>query len=115
MKCEYCGVNITEGFLCAKHRAKVDAGECNCDEFSPTCTYCQIREKEEHERTQAELSRLRAVNAEKDAEIARLRETLREIRDNYDCDPDAHKHGTRCQCCIADEALSEQNPPEVEK
>jgi hypothetical protein len=35
-----------------------------------------------------------------------LREALRDIRDNYDHDEDAHKYGTGCRCCIADAALS---------
>jgi hypothetical protein len=35
----------------------------------------------------------------------RLKAVLREFRDNWDCDEDAHKHGTRCRCCVAKDAL----------
>ena len=37
---------------------------------------------------------------------ALLRECLRDIRDNFDCDSDAHKYGTPCRCCSAKEALA---------
>jgi hypothetical protein len=36
---------------------------------------------------------------------AGLARTLRDIRDNWDCDEDAHKHGTTCRCCQATDAL----------
>jgi len=39
------------------------------------------------------------------AEIARLREALRDFRDNFDCDNNAHRHGTTCRCCTARAAL----------
>ena len=53
---------------------------------------------------------LEAVKKQLDTErqlADRLAEALRDIRDNYDCDSDAHKYGTGCQCCIARAALSE--------
>lgn len=28
-----------------------------------------------------------------------------DVRDNYDCDPDAHKYGTTCRCCEAAKVL----------
>ena len=31
---------------------------------------------------------------------------LKDIRDNYDCDKDAHKYGTSCRCCMAAKFLS---------
>jgi len=37
----------------------------------------------------------------------RLRATLANIRDNWDCDEDAHVHGTTCRCCLADAVLKE--------
>ena len=40
------------------------------------------------------------------AKIWRLKEALIDIRDNYDCDSDAHKYGTSCRCCTAKEALA---------
>ena len=47
----------------------------------------------------AELRRLHEVNAE-------LVEALQEIRDNYDCDEDAHKYGSRCRSCVARAAIT---------
>jgi hypothetical protein len=47
----------------------------------------------------AELRRLHEVNAE-------LLEVLQEIRDNYDCDEDAHKYGSRCRSCVARAAIT---------
>lgn len=44
-----------------------------------------------------------------DPEIAaaiKMADTLRSIRDNYDCDEDAHRYGTPCRCCIARETLA---------
>lgn len=35
-------------------------------------------------------------------------EALRSIRDNYDCDSDAHKYNTECRCCLAFEVLGEK-------
>lgn len=32
---------------------------------------------------------------------------LRDIRDNYDHDNDAHKYGTHCRVCVADEAIQQ--------
>lgn len=34
-----------------------------------------------------------------------LRAALRDFRDNFDCDRDAHKYGTTCRCCRSSEAL----------
>lgn len=31
----------------------------------------------------------------------------RSIRDNWDCDADAHKYGTPCRCCEAEKLLGE--------
>lgn len=41
------------------------------------------------------------------------REVLLDIRDNFDCDQDAHKYGTHCRACVARAALS-YNPNESE-
>lgn len=40
------------------------------------------------------------------ARIVVLTSALRDIRDNWDCDEDAHKKGMRCRCCVAAEALA---------
>ncbi len=47
----------------------------------------------------AELRRLHEVNAE-------LVDVLQDIRDNYDCDEDAHKYGSRCRSCVARAAIA---------
>ncbi len=47
----------------------------------------------------AELRRLHEVNAE-------LVGVLQDIRDNYDCDEDAHKYGSRCRSCVARAAIA---------
>jgi hypothetical protein len=47
----------------------------------------------------AELRRLHEVNAE-------LVGVLQDIRDNYDCDEDAHKYGSRCRSCVAHAAIA---------
>lgn len=36
------------------------------------------------------------------AEVLRLREFARDIRDNYDHDEDAHRHNTCCRKCEAE-------------
>jgi hypothetical protein len=48
-------------------------------------------------------ARLRAA----EAELERLRGALRNVRDGYDCDEDAHKYGTICRRCDARAALGE--------
>lgn len=47
----------------------------------------------------AELRRLHSLNAE-------LVDVLQDIRDNYDCDEDAHKYGSRCRSCVARAAIA---------
>lgn len=42
------------------------------------------------------------------ARVERLEGALREVRDGYDCDEDAHRYGTRCRCCIARAALEDK-------
>jgi hypothetical protein len=39
--------------------------------------------------------------------VKKLEDFARDIRDNYDCDEDAHKYGTTCRSCKAKEMLSE--------
>ena len=41
----------------------------------------------------------RAESAE--ARVAALEDFVRDVRDNYDCDRDAHTHNTRCRACEA--------------
>jgi hypothetical protein len=42
-------------------------------------------------------------NAE--AELVKLKEFIRIIRDNFDCDEDAHRYNTFCMCCEAERLL----------
>lgn len=37
--------------------------------------------------------------------IAELESFVRDVRDNWDCDEDAHRHGTRCRACEAAKLL----------
>lgn len=39
------------------------------------------------------------------ARVNELEEFVRDIRDNYDCDADAHRYHTRCRACEADKLL----------
>ena len=40
------------------------------------------------------------------ADNARLREAMKEIRDDFDCDNDAHRYGATCRCCLAEKTLA---------
>lgn len=53
-------------------------------------------------------ARLREMLDSLQAKLDRREEALRSIRDNFDCDNDAHKYETECRCCIAREALGEE-------
>ena len=41
------------------------------------------------------------------AQIRVLRESLDDFAHNWDCDDDAHKYGTPCRACAAEEALAQ--------
>ena len=38
--------------------------------------------------------------------VAKLEEFARDMAENWDCDDDAHKYGTRCRACAALEILN---------
>lgn len=40
------------------------------------------------------------------ARVAEMEAALRDVRDNFDHDEDAHKYGTTCRCCLAEKALA---------
>lgn len=46
------------------------------------------------------------------AEVETLRKALENVRDNYDCDDDAHRYGTTCRVCSARAALEATEPKE---
>ncbi len=46
--------------------------------------------------------------AEARKRIAELEEFAREVRDNYDCDSDAHRYGTMCRACEAEKVLPKE-------
>ena len=50
--------------------------------------------------------RLLAENALLRQQRDELANVLRDFRDNWDCDGDAHKYGTPCRCCVARAALA---------
>jgi hypothetical protein len=58
----------------------------------------------------AEIARLKAdldiAESRKSAVIQRLSGFARDCRDNWDCDADAHNHGTRCRSCEAQRVLT---------
>ena len=41
------------------------------------------------------------------ADNARLRDAMKEIRDDFDCDNDAHRYGATCRCCLAEKTLAD--------
>lgn len=47
-----------------------------------------------------------AAIAEAADRLEEMAEFARDVRDNYDCDSDAHKYGTPCRCCSAARVLS---------
>ena len=61
-------------------------------------------------RLAAEVTRLRAdleiAESRKSDMIQRLSDFARDCRDNWDCDPDAHTHGTLCRACEAGRVLT---------
>ena len=44
-------------------------------------------------------------------QVAELVAALVEIRDDFDCDKDAHKYGTTCRCCLANATLAKVRKP----
>lgn len=40
------------------------------------------------------------------ADNAKLVAALKEIRDDFDCDNDAHRYGATCRCCLAEKTLA---------
>ena len=50
------------------------------------------------------------VMTRKDPKVKRYESVLEDIRDNYDCDSDAHKYGTACRACISGRALAGKDP-----
>jgi hypothetical protein len=61
------------------------------------------------ESRERELERIRSNNykdrVEETVGLTKLKEFAKSIRDNWDCDADAHRHGTPCRCCEAEELL----------
>lgn len=49
--------------------------------------------------------RRRSTVVEGGGELDALRSFARDVRDNYECDSDAHKYGTRCRACEAAKVL----------
>ena len=59
--------------------------------------------------TQIDAARIEELERERDAlqaDNARLREAMKEIRDDFDCDNDAHRYGATCRCCLAEKTLA---------
>jgi hypothetical protein len=47
--------------------------------------------------------------AELYTKLEELEDFVRDCRDNWDCDEDAHKYNTICRCCEAKKLLSSSN------
>lgn len=62
-----------------------------------------------------DIPRLLAHIAALEEESKRYKEVLRDVRDNYDCDSDAHKYGTTCRCCAAEEVLAEDEERRIQQ
>jgi hypothetical protein len=67
----------------------------------------QLKEERAKKRpvSQDELESERAANARLTEELEKFQDFARDIRDNYDCDNDAHRYNTRCRCCEAEKLI----------
>lgn len=66
-------------------------------------------------RQQEEIESLRQQISDHIKREVMLRDALKEIRDDFDCDSDSHKYGTTCRSCLAREALAATEPKEQGK
>ena len=41
--------------------------------------------------------------------IKELEAFVVDVRDNYDCDADAHRYGTTCRACAAEKLMSKES------
>jgi len=64
---------------------------------------------------ESQVRELEAYTTQLEEKLKIYENALKDIRDNYDCDEDAHKYNTTCRCCLADEALKEINGNSNEK
>ena len=84
--CAYCGFE-----------SPLDVDTSLISEHIRTCEKHPIREYEN------QITALRS-------KVEELREVIRDIASNYDCDRDAHKYGTVCRRCSALAALTADKP-----
>ena len=59
------------------------------------------------DRVRNTMARDARLRREAEEDLRKLIGFLEELRDNWDCDPDAHTHGTRCRVCVASSLLQE--------
>jgi len=58
----------------------------------------------------AEIESLRQQLAVSQEQVMLLRDVLKTIYEDFDCDKNAHDYGTDCRCCIAEKALAATEP-----
>jgi len=99
---------LPEGKTCAD--AQLEAAPMN-----PQIRHAQRACEAAKARQAAEIQRLRAdlgiAESRKSDVIQRLSTFARECRDNWDCDTDAHTHGTLCRACEAVRVLTHGEGP----
>ena len=86
------------GFIALGPTASNRCDKCGKGVFSPSSSDSAERRAEYWK------AELNAANVR----IAELEEFARDIAENWDCDDDAHKYGTRCRACSALEILNKQ-------
>lgn len=64
-------------------------------------------ERKLHKGTRTDCETYKALYDDAEAENERLRKFVRDCRDNWDCDADAHRYGTPCRGCNAAILLKE--------
>ena len=88
--------------LCADAADRIEQLEAERDEWKARAEF-SYRQRDELNRlcefNEKTMSALQADNA-------RLREAMKEIRDDFDCDNDAHRYGATCRCCLAEKTLA---------
>lgn len=83
----------------------------NCEAGDHLC-FCAVTAPTEVS-ARAAWAALASVNAlpAMEKRVAELEAALKDVRDNWDHDDDAHRYKTRCRCCVAEAALARSALP----
>lgn len=100
----YTADQLTEAYEAGKHdqAAELEAARAEIERLE---NQVQARDAELWGRTQKILQLEQQLAAEQVKNVG-LREVLKTIYEDFDCDKNAHDYGTDCRCCIAEKALS---------